>query len=331
MPQHVGLITTSYPRFRGDHAGTFVQDRALQLCKQGHRVTVLAPEPRFPTPTYDAYDSKGVRVLWVPYLRPQSLQTTFYRAGVPDNLKHPRAWPGALTAPWAMHRAIGKHLQECDTLESHWALPCGWLATFHTRGRPHRTVFHGSDLWLLERMPTPLSRSIARQILKASTCLQFVNGKQPQRFQQELRQRDRHEAKEKTLIQPMAPPPIPKLERPPKKRFSLSHQTWLYVGRLVPMKGVHRILQAAQQSNAQLIVLGDGPERPRLEQQAKTLGVQSQFLGWVPPTEIHRWMLRADRLVSAQSQSRAGREEGAPTSWALAKKLGLEQLHLPNP
>src|SRR5687768_12606658 len=90
----VGLLTTSFPRFEGGIAGQFVLGFARALAARGHELSVLAPEPheRLTLPTWP-----GVRLRWLGYLRPRTLQRTFYGAGVPDNLRRdPRAWLGLL-------------------------------------------------------------------------------------------------------------------------------------------------------------------------------------------------------------------------------------------
>jgi glycosyltransferase involved in cell wall biosynthesis len=60
----------------------------------------------------------------------------------------------------------------------------------------------------------------------------------------------------------------------------------LWCGRLTRFKGAHLLLQAfasLKRSDISLIILSDGPERPRLEELAKSLGVQqlTHFLGFV--------------------------------------------------
>ncbi len=42
-PIHICLLTTSYPRFSGDHAGVFIARMVNSLMKNGHTVTVVAP------------------------------------------------------------------------------------------------------------------------------------------------------------------------------------------------------------------------------------------------------------------------------------------------
>ena len=62
------------------------------------------------------------------------------------------------------------------------------------------------------------------------------------------------------------------------------------VGRLVPVKGMERLVAAwrevlAQRPGARLAIVGDGPERTALEQQAAALGIAGQvhFAGWAEP------------------------------------------------
>lgn len=64
------------------------------------------------------------------------------------------------------------------------------------------------------------------------------------------------------------------------------------VGRLVPYKGFHLTLQAMANSpilrQCEFTIIGDGPERERLEQQAADAGLQDNvnFEGWLPQTEL---------------------------------------------
>jgi glycosyltransferase involved in cell wall biosynthesis len=70
----------------------------------------------------------------------------------------------------------------------------------------------------------------------------------------------------------------------------------LYGGRLEPEKGVETLLRAMAllPDDLELIVAGDGVERPRLERLAGELGVRARFLGALHPTELFKLMLRCD-------------------------------------
>jgi glycosyltransferase involved in cell wall biosynthesis len=62
----------------------------------------------------------------------------------------------------------------------------------------------------------------------------------------------------------------------------------LFVGRLVPYKGVDVLLEALSGLDAACLIVGDGPMRPHLESQARALGIENRvkFVGSVPDEEL---------------------------------------------
>jgi glycosyltransferase involved in cell wall biosynthesis len=77
----------------------------------------------------------------------------------------------------------------------------------------------------------------------------------------------------------------------------------IFVGGLIPCKGCDLALRAAaslvRDDLAHLTVLGDGPERTRLEQLASSLGIEKRvsFCGWVSHDEVLMRLRSADVLV----------------------------------
>jgi glycosyltransferase involved in cell wall biosynthesis len=64
------------------------------------------------------------------------------------------------------------------------------------------------------------------------------------------------------------------------------------VGRLSPEKGYHVLLQAMRAvPDVRLVLLGDGPQRPELEELASHLGIAERvtFAGWIEPPWAARW------------------------------------------
>ena len=76
-----------------------------------------------------------------------------------------------------------------------------------------------------------------------------------------------------------------------------------FLGRLVPYKGCDVALEAAadllRSGRASFSVIGDGPERPALEAQARELGVADRvgFHGWVPHVEAMALLAATELLV----------------------------------
>jgi rhamnosyl/mannosyltransferase len=73
----------------------------------------------------------------------------------------------------------------------------------------------------------------------------------------------------------------------------------LFVGRLVPYKGVEFLLRALTESDVAAVVIGDGPLREPLEELAASLGVDSRafFLGAVDDGALSAWYGACDLLV----------------------------------
>jgi glycosyltransferase involved in cell wall biosynthesis len=77
----------------------------------------------------------------------------------------------------------------------------------------------------------------------------------------------------------------------------------IFVGGLVPRKACDLVLRAAapllRNDLARLTVLGDGPERRRLEELARSLGIEKtvSFRGWVSHPDVLRRLRSADLLV----------------------------------
>jgi len=89
--------------------------------------------------------------------------------------------------------------------------------------------------------------------------------------------------------------------RPPDRRRPAHPLHLLSVGRLASQKGVIYLLRALAQtqSSACLRVLGDGPERARLERMANDLGLSRrvEFAGWAPREDLPRHYAWADAFV----------------------------------
>ena len=77
----------------------------------------------------------------------------------------------------------------------------------------------------------------------------------------------------------------------------------IFVGGLIPCKACDLALRAAasllRSGSANFTVLGDGPERERLEQLAKSLEITDavEFCGWVSHAEVLKRLREADMLV----------------------------------
>ena len=73
----------------------------------------------------------------------------------------------------------------------------------------------------------------------------------------------------------------------------------LYLGKLEPNKGVHKLVAAIERAELEwpLMIVGDGSERSRLEEASRRSGRDVRFIGWLPREEALGWLLHAEILV----------------------------------
>ena len=82
-------------------------------------------------------------------------------------------------------------------------------------------------------------------------------------------------------------------------RAASEHPIVLFVGRLVPYKGVDVLLRAARNVRARIVIVGEGPLRPALEQQARELEIadRTEFAGNATAEELSALYNACDLLV----------------------------------
>jgi glycosyltransferase involved in cell wall biosynthesis len=99
-------------------------------------------------------------------------------------------------------------------------------------------------------------------------------------------------------------------------------KTVLFVHRLSERKGANylpEILRELQDENIVMLVVGDGPERHKIESRIKTyeLETKARFLGWVPQNKILKYFAAADVFIMPSN------EEGFPHVLLEAMAVGV--------
>lgn len=149
----------------------------------------------------------------------------------------------------------------------------------------------GTPQWLRANKLNPLRYWLAKSVIRQADGLRVVN----QSVQSWLVQRLGVSAERVFLL------PVTAVLLTPNPTITKANQpTILYVGRLSKEKGVDTLLTAfqqvvAQQPDACLQIIGDGPERQALEHQAKQTGVaqSTTFEGAVAPSNLADYYQRA--------------------------------------
>lgn len=102
----------------------------------------------------------------------------------------------------------------------------------------------------------------------------------------------------------------------------------LFTGNLIGLKGCEYLIRAVERVQArvpeiELIVIGDGPERDRLEALAREKLKQYRFLGRQPREVVRQWMNRAKVFSVPSVRVESGAEEGFGMAFAEAQAMKL--------
>jgi glycosyltransferase involved in cell wall biosynthesis len=194
-----------------------------------------------------------------------------------------------------------------DVLHVHWPFPLALfgLAARLAGGAPIVTTFYGAELrWMESRVPF-VRRFLAWAARHSARVIAISS----------------HTATEVRRLAPVDVDIIPYgigIEAPPNVSApTVGNTTFtiLFVGRLVDRKGVAYLIQALRHVhpvNARLVIVGDGPERPRLEQVAHQEGVAErvEFWGRVSHDALQRAYRRANVFVLPAIVDARGDTEG---------------------
>jgi glycosyltransferase involved in cell wall biosynthesis len=318
----IGLLTTSYPRHGRDFAGRFVAELARWLACTGDAVEVLAPHPA--QETHPGVTCRPLRYALTPRL--------LYGAGAPDNLHRDlRAWLQAPAFVGHLALACWRHSQLWDGVISHWLLPCGVVAGRCSREIPHLAVAHSSDVHLLCSLGQPVGRTLLELGLsRKRTALALTSEALRSRLLELSPRGPARRRVERAEVLRMGID-ARRLDHLPGDSAALRREhdlqgttVALFVGRLVPVKGVATLIEAcAALQDMVLVVVGDGPEGLRLRKLARKLGARVRFLGALGQAEVESWLHAADCLVLPSVVLPDGRSDSAPVVLLEAMAAGL--------
>jgi len=307
----VVMIAHSFPRWRGDVAGSFLLRLADALQARGHQVAVVAP-------------SDGGRGGHLALGAVEVLQVR-YAAAPRENLAYTGDMARAAASPsgaWAflrMVRALRAGARDtarrigAQLVHAFWWVPGGWAAV----GLPLPSVvtLMGTDVAMMRRAP---ARLLARRVLpraaRVTALSTFLAG----------------EARRLSGLGALAIERVPvpvDTERFERPASDLPRAGIVYLGRLTAQKRVDLLLDAvhAAKIDAPVTIVGDGPARAELEQHAESLGLgRVRFLGAVPDDEVPA-LLRGARVAAFLS-----RNEGLGLAAAEALMLGTPVVATPD-
>lgn len=290
------VITTSYPEDESDPSGHFVDTEVRELSRGGHRVTVVKPR------VGGAFGWPGVA------------------ARVRENpLRLLDAGRFVASATMEVRRAAP------SKIIAHWSVPSGFpVAMMAGSEAPElELVSHGADVRLLRAMPDRIRSGLVTRLVDRASRWRFVSGNLLSELCTSLPSGLVRAVEAKAVVQ-ASPLGMPDVGRLVQARRSALGEKRLFVtaARLVPSKRVDKVIDYVAESRRAcapvLVVLGDGPLRPHLEQVARRWQLDARFLGKTPRREALSWIGAADEFVHAS------RTEGLSTVVREAEHLGVK-------
>ena len=295
------LLTFSslYPNREQPRHGIFVEQRLLRIvAREGVTARVVAPVPWFPLRA----SRLGRYALYARVPRAER------RHGL--EVAHPRFFHlpkvGMNVSPLAMALSCYPLLRGMrgtfgfDVIDAHYFYPDGVAAMILGRmlGVPVVITGRGSDLNLLPDYAVP--RRWIRWAAEGAAALITVCAALKERLVALGVAADKVTVLRNGVDLDLFRPPRDRQAL--RARLGLTGPVLLSVGNLVPLKGHELTLAALRElPHATLLLVGEGPLRARLVQQAKALGVEQRLrlVGNLPQRELVDYYGAADILVLA--------------------------------
>ncbi|MDP3537315.1 MAG: glycosyltransferase family 4 protein [Azonexus sp.] len=300
-------FSTLYPSSVRPGHGIFVETRLRELLLTGEvEVKVVSPVPWFfsKDPKYGDYA-----------LMAQTPKTETHN-GI--EVEHPRYFlppkVGMTVAPLLMAlgaaRTIRRLLDEgydFDVIDAHYYYPDGVAAALLAKwfGKPYVVTARGTDLNLIPQFPLP-RRMIQWAARNAQASIGVCSALIDVLREWEIDPDRLHVMRNGVDLKRFHPLPQAEMRR----ELGIDGSPLLVsVGYLIERKGHDIAIDALAKllptfPEARLLIIGEGPERKKLERQVSELGLENKvrFTGALPNTELARWYSAADVLLLCSSR-----------------------------
>jgi teichuronic acid biosynthesis glycosyltransferase TuaC len=295
-------FTTLFPNAEKPGHGIFVETRLRHLIASGAMESrVVAPIPWFP------FDHPGFG-RYASFARAPQQEV---RSGL--SVVHPRyvSLPkiGMTMAPFLLAKAakpvIGKIIDEgfdFDLIDAHYFYPDGVAAAALGRyfNKPVVITARGSDITQIARYRLP-RKMICSAAAQAAGVITVCNALREEILRLGVAPSQVISLRNGVDLQRFHP-----IDRDTGRRaLGLTQFTLLSVGHLVPVKGHELTISALPLlPDVRLLIAGNGPERRKLEELSRALGVADRvtFLGALPQENLTAYYGSADALVLASSR-----------------------------
>jgi glycosyltransferase involved in cell wall biosynthesis len=310
------MVTHTFPRYPGDGTAPFLDAIVRGLAGRGHSIDLVLPyhhefrqesdeQLRFLPYRYSPIDR------WSPWGFGHSL-------GGDAHIRRSVLALSPLIATF-LRRRISRLLNTYpyDLVHANWVIPNGWLAAAlcHRRQVPLLISLYGSDVSLAEQHE--FARRAAQRAFErarvVTACSDDLRVRAEALGAPASRTETIRHGVDSTAFNPGRADPIFRerlLEGRPNDLLLVA------AGRLVEVKGFEYLIEAAARlQDIRVAIIGEGELRPRLEEQARTLGAPVTFLGNLRyHSQVADAMATADAVIVPSIVDRAGRIDGLPST-----------------
>jgi len=315
----IAVITSTFPRFRGDGVGSFIYSLARSLAELGHEVQVLAPYD----PAATADWQSEVDVERVKFIRPKSWSLLGHAHSLSSDVSLKwHAYPlVALFSVFASLRLWTKvRCKKADVIYAQWLLPGGFIGALVSRltSVPLVISVHGSDVFVAERHR--VTHQAVRLALLSSCHLIACSGDLARRVVSLGMPSDRVSVIPYGVdLERYKPDQGPTQTLRTALHIPDGQHVIMAMGRLVYKKGFSYLIEAmpgvlARCPNSVLLIAGQGDLGADLELLAESLGIRQQviFAGHVPWDQTPAYLALADVVVLPSILDQAGNVDGLP-------------------
>lgn len=319
------VLTSSFPRYLGDHSGNFVNELVKKLQEKGLDIVILAPHQEG-AKKYEIMD--GMKVYRFPYFYPIKYQRLAYGGGIPSNLK--RSKLAKVQAPLMFLSELYYSLkivkkEKINIINSHWLTPQGLVGAICKKilGTRHIATIHSSEVTFAKKIPA--GRKIMEFIVNNSDTIVSVSSHRANELQSFIFPETRNSLKKKCQIIPMGINLSGFMNKIGEKYKLLkeygikSEFIVLFVGRLVEVKGCEYLIKGFRAvvdnfDDVQLIIVGLGPLDSYLEETVKQLDIAEhvRFEGFVEHGKICDYYRLSNVIVLPSIVDSLGCKEGMP-------------------
>lgn len=326
------MLTSSYPKYKGDVTAPFIEAIAQYSQRRGHQVTVLMPH--HPDLQREKVEN-GVELAKFHYAPLKSWNVWGYAASLEGDVKIRKTV--YLILPFVLISAFLKMWQltsrkSYDLIQAHWVIPNAPIAVLIGKLRhiPVVISLHGSDVYVAER--NPIIGWVASWAFRQAAGVTASSGDLLDRAQKLGASRDPKRA----VVIPYGVDPTtfttpdqPREQIRQALGFQPTDKVLLCVGRLVYKKGFEYALRALPQilvshPTACLVIAGAGDLLAPLKQLAGELGISQcvRFEGAVAHDKMPDYLAASDLFLLPSIVDDKGNVDGLPNTLLEALAMG---------